>query len=274
VSHQIKIQSNAGDAKITEHGGHLLTWKTADGQDQLYLSPRAVMDGTAAIRGGVPLCFPQFNMRVIDGVKLPKHGFARNMAWALVEQGSEHARFELTSSEATRAMWPHEFAAGLVVQLGENSLRVSFDVRNTGRSAFAFAIALHTYLAVSDIHQAVLHGLEGVAYWDAVADLQRPEARKRDDAPLRFGAETDRVYANAPRVLKLADARRQLRITHSDSLPDTVVWNPAEALCAQLADMPPEGWRQMLCVEAACIEQPVSLQPGERWQGSQLLELL
>jgi glucose-6-phosphate 1-epimerase len=86
--------------------------------------------------------------------------------------------------------------------------------------------------------------------------------------------ETDRVYANAPRELILEDSRRKRRITHSESLPDTVVWNPGQALCAQLPDMPEQGWLRMLCVEAACIEQPVSLQPNQRWRGWQQIELL
>jgi glucose-6-phosphate 1-epimerase len=268
----IRLQRGAASCDIHPHGAQLLSWKTADGQEQLYLSPRAVMDGLAAIRGGVPVCFPQFNMRMLDGVKLPKHGIVRNMVWHLASQTEDGVRLELSSSDATRAVWPHEFTAGLDVRMSNDSLRVSFDVINTGRIAFPFAIALHTYLAVSDIHEAVLHGLEGATYWDAVADLQKPNERKRDDHALRFGPETDRVYANAPRTLILADARRQLRITHSHSLPDTVVWNPGEALCSQLSDMPPDGWRQMLCVEAACIEQPVRLQPGERWSGWQQLE--
>jgi glucose-6-phosphate 1-epimerase len=161
-----------------------------------------------------------------------------------------------------------------LVLLEHNSLRVSFDVVNTGRDALPFALALHTYFHVSDIHAAVLRGLEGCVYWDAVKDPKQPMVRSRDDAVLKFGLETDRVYANAPLALLLEDGARIRRITQSDSLPDTVVWNPGQALCAQLADMPTDGWRHMLCVEAACVEQPVLLQMGERWQGWQQMDLL
>jgi glucose-6-phosphate 1-epimerase len=270
----INIQSQQGSASIAEHGAHLLSWTTTDGQEQLYLSPRAVMDGRAAIRGGVPVCFPQFNMRVLGQSALSKHGFVRNMAWTVVAREPRRVRLELASNEATVAIWPYEFRTGVELSLEPNSLCISMDVVNTGKEMFPFAVVLHTYLHVSDIQEATLSGLEGCAYWDAVKDAKEPQARSKDDAPLQFGLETDRVYANAPRQLQLADASRIRRITHSHSLPDTVVWNPGEALCAQLADMPAQGWRQMLCVEAACIEQPVRLQPGVHWQGWQRLELL
>ncbi len=62
---------------VALHGAQMLSWRTGDGRERLYLSPQAVMDGQAAIRGGVPLCFPQFNTRG----SLPKHGFVRNTAW-------------------------------------------------------------------------------------------------------------------------------------------------------------------------------------------------
>ena len=52
-----------------------------------------------------------------------------------------------------------------------------------------------------------------------------------------------------------------------------MVWNPGAALCAQLPDMPADGYRQMLCVEAAQIDQSVTLAPGARWSGWQRLQL-
>ena len=50
-----------------------------------------------------------------------------------------------------------------------------------------------------------------------------------------------------------------------------VVWNPWVDRCAQLADMPPDDWRQMLCVEAAAVDKPISVAPGEEWYGRQTL---
>jgi len=35
--------------------------------------------------------------------------------------------------------------------------------------------------------------------------------------------------------------------------------------------MPADGWREMLCVEAARITHPIDLPPGEEWSGRQSL---
>ena len=72
----------------------------------------------------------------------------------------------------------------------------------------------------------------------------------------------------------LPQGARLLEISQSDSFSETVVWNPGAELCARLPDMPVDGWRQMLCVEAACIDRPVQLEPGATWQGWQSLRLL
>ena len=39
-----------------------------------------------------------------------------------------------------------------------------------------------------------------------------------------------------------------------------------------MPDMDPEGYRRMLCVEAAAIDPPLVLQPGREWKGSQAIE--
>ena len=53
----------------------------------------------------------------------------------------------------------------------------------------------------------------------------------------------------------------------------TVVWNPGAESCAQLKDMPPDGWRHMLCVEAAQVYAPIRIAPGDFWQGAQRLRV-
>jgi len=261
----------AGDRVVVAiHGAHVLSWCTADGTERLYLSPEAVFDGRSAIRGGVPICCPQFNTRGI----LPKHGFMRNVPWVLEEGNAGSMVFGLRADDATRAIWPYDFHARLRVALAPQRLHMALELTNTGHDGFDFSAALHSYLRVDDIATTRLDGLQGLARWDAVRDARGVEA----DAQLRFDAEFDSVYSaatGAPAApLRLVQPAGVLEIAQSASCTETVVWNPGAVLSAKLGDMPDDGYRHMLCVEAARIDVPVRLAPGATWTGWQQLTVL
>ena len=256
-----------GDAvTLALHGAQLLSWVTAEGVERLYLSPEAVFDGHAPIRGGVPICCPQFNLRGT----LPKHGFMRNLPWALAGHDASGLSLTLHDSDTTRALWPFAFAARLELSLAPGRLRLALTLDNTGDAPWSFAAALHTYLRVDDIAGARLEGLQGAARWDAVRDERQVE----QSAALRFDGEFDRVYAAPAQPLRLVQPSGALEIAQSPSCTETVVWNPGAALSAKLADLPDDGYRRMLCVEAARIDVPVLLAPGASWQGWQQLAVL
>ena len=253
---------------VALHGAHVLSW-VSGGQERLYLSPKSTMDGQAAIRGGVPVCFPQFNQRGPQADRLPKHGFARNVAWqaGAPELGAEHARLTLRLEDnfQTRAFWPQAFALALHIDLSPGALQLTLEVHNTDTQALAFSGALHTYLVVPDVTQATLQGLGGQPEWDSLTDTH---ALAPDS--IRFATEFDRFYEAGPQPLTLNDS---LQISQSPSWANTVVWNPAQDLCKRLADMPEDGWRHMLCVEAAQVYTPIALPAGGRWSGWQRLQV-
>lgn len=260
-------------ASVSLHGGHILSWRPAGAEEQLYLSPRSEFTPGKAIRGGVPVCFPQFAERG----SLPKHGFARNLAWELVnqEQGADDALavLRLQDGEATRRLWPHGFELELSVRVSGRTLDVELACQNRGGEPFSFTAALHTYLRVADLDATSLEGLNGLRYFDSI--LQR-EATERMSLLLpgeKGVLDLDRIYFGVDRELVLAEEGRRLAITQQ-GFEDAVVWNPGPERCGKLADMPPDGWRQMLCVEAAVIGHPVELPAGETWVGRQSLALL
>jgi glucose-6-phosphate 1-epimerase len=264
----LRLALSGGDScTVALHGAHVLSWTTADGVERLYLSPEALFDGRSAIRGGVPICWPQFNERG----SLPKHGFARNVAWQpeapAGEGGDGTLALSLQDGEATRAIWPHAFRARLQLTLAPRSLRLALTIENPGPAPWSFAAALHSYLRVDDATAVRLEGLQGAKRWDSVRDERHVEQAQA----LRFGTEFDSVYAAPARPLRLVQPSGTLEIAQSASCTETVVWNPGPALSARLADLPDDGWRQMLCVEAARIDEPVLLASGARWQGSQQL---
>ena len=264
-----ELQLACGDrVVVAQHGAHVLSWVAA-GRERLYLSPRSNMDGRAAIRGGIPVCFPQFNQRGT----LPKHGFARNLGWAVkpahLDSDRAHLVLGLNDSAMTRQWWDQAFEARLMIELTPGALQVELAVRNTDTQPLSFTGALHTYFAVSDVAQARLLGLGGRAEWDAVSDRHGSAAPE-----LRFTGEFDRVYSAAPQGYELLDAAHALSIEQDMDWAQTVVWNPGADKCASLADMPADGWQHMLCVEAAQVYEPIRIEAGDFWQGAQRLRVL
>ncbi len=260
--------ADGATAEVHPHGAHVTSWRPAPGGDErLFLSARSRFGHGAAIRGGIPVIFPQFSQ---EG-PLPRHGFARTMEWTHAGTSrlgrNECATFVLASSEVTRAIWPAEFRATLSVRVGGNALTTSLTVENHGGPAFTFHAALHTYLRVADVAQTELVGLRGTRYREST----NPSNLIVDSAErLRITGEIDRVYVNAGDHLVLREPHRQL-VIESANFPDVVVWNPGAARAAALDDMEPGGERHMLCVEAAAVQVPVTMPPHSTWAGSQTL---
>lgn len=267
----VTLRNAAGDeATLSLHGAQLLSWRPAGAGEQVYLSPLSRPGPGVAVRGGVPVCFPQFSERG----PLPKHGFARTRRWVLLtppvpSAPVAEARLQLDSA-MTRTLWDHAFCLVLVVRLGPKWLELELQVANTGRTAWSFTGALHTYLRVRDVRDARVLGLLGLPYEDMV---QGNAVRTEDSPALAIGGELDRVYRGVAQPLQLAGGGEADRRIVQEGFEDTVVWNPGPAKAARLGDLPPDDWLRMLCIEAAVVHRPQSLAPGKTWRGLQRLEL-
>jgi glucose-6-phosphate 1-epimerase len=272
-----KVEVGARDGAcvaLYTHGAHVTSWKPASGEERLYLSSRSAFAPNAAIRGGVPIIFPQF----ASMGPLPKHGFARVREWELLRagrtsKGKGEAQLRLTPSDETRASWNHAFEATYVVTVGGMSLSLALSVLNEDAAPFQFTAALHTYMLVDDVRGASVRGLEGVSYRDAAAGGAEGRQVEAELEASRGGAELDRIYFGVGAPLEVRDALRRTRVAMT-GFTDVVVWNPGEERAAALADLESGGWLRMLCVEAAAIGTPVRLEPGERWTGQQTLTAL
>jgi glucose-6-phosphate 1-epimerase len=270
----VRLTASDGSSTIvTLHGAHVVSWKTPQGIEQLYLSPNTRYASGHAIRGGVPVVFPQFNTRGV----LPRHGFARTCRWAVVEDAPDAAgmadgacavTLALQSHKVIKSLWPYAFGCELTVALQDSSLVLTLTVRNLGLEPFGFQAALHTYLAVGSIDSIALSGLDGSFFEDCTEP--EPHAIK-PHTPLQPYAFIDRIYFDAPAQLELHSALGTTRLEHS-GFADTVVWNPGggSAGAASLPpDLPQDGFKHFLCVEAACIGRPVLLDAAQVWSGTQ-----
>ena len=258
----LRITTDGASALVSLHGAQVLSWVPADGRERLFLSERAVFDGSAAIRGGIPVIFPQFGERGL----LRKHGFARNRSWTFAGVEGDQAVLAL-AGDGSDADWPHPFIARLRIGLAGERLRVALEIENAGDAPFAFTAALHTYLRVDDIAQAAIEGLQGCDFEDSV---NGGTLHRQHDYEVTFAGETDRIYNDVVAPLALLDDAHRLDI-EQDGFGDVVMWNPGEQLCARIGDLAPDDWKHFACVEAAQVLQPVVLAPGESWRGSQLL---
>lgn len=239
---------DGASAVITLYGAHLVSWHGADGGERLFLSARSALDGSRAIRGGVPVIFPQFAER---GAGM-RHGFARVSTWRLeehgIDDGAAWAVFGLNRDDlapALAAAWPHAFALALRVALRANTLTMSLTVRNTGTAPFPFAAALHTYHRVPHLADVRIEGLE--------------------PGTLSIADKLDVVYGNVGGTIELGTWARVLTL-EQEGFADAVVWNPGAADTAALADMEDDEYQRFVCIEPAQLA-PVSLAPGAVWEG-------
>ncbi len=268
----VRLQAPDGShAVVMRHGAQVVSWVSAAGVEQLYLSPLARWGAGQAIRGGMPVIFPQFAERGPG----PRHGFARTSDWtvqaAQAQDDSAQVELTLASSPATLALWPHDFECKLSVKLSSGSLTVSLRVTNTGDAPWVFAAALHNYLQVGALDSAALAGLQGLSFEDT---LQTSDSVRVEQLPvLRVTGPIDRIYHQVPGALHLSSANGVLHLT-AQGFQDAVVWNPGEQAAADMTDLPKDDYQQFLCVECAVIAQPVRLLGGASWSGSQQLQAL
>lgn len=97
-----------------------------------------------------PVLFPvvgglKNNTYFIDNksYELPKHGFARDSLFELIESSEENKVFELTTLNETLKMYPYRFTLQIRYTLQKNTLTVDFNVVNTDEKTMYFSIGAH-----------------------------------------------------------------------------------------------------------------------------------
>lgn len=256
-----RLDGPGGSAMIALSGAQVLSYRDAQG-DVLWTASNSEYVPGKPVRGGVPLVFPWFGDHPTDK-KLPAHGFARSLEWRLAEATAGPSIVLATQDDATtRALWPHPFALRFAIDL-RAGLRMELTIHNTGSTPLRCEEALHTYFAVGDIQQASVHGLEGVPFTETAS---APEAQWDQQQPLRFRAETDRVFHGAPDRLEVRAPALHRSITlQSTNARSAIVWNPWPAKTARLSQMAADDWQRFCCVESAnCKQHVLELAPGEK----------
>ncbi|KAI4120670.1 MAG: hypothetical protein LQ338_006847 [Usnochroma carphineum] len=275
--------------EVLLYGATVVSWKSANGKENLFLSSKAQLDGSKPVRGGIPLVFPVFGPPKADHPtgQLPQHGFARISRWEYLGKSSSessslpHSKgdasvkldFGLSDSMIDSSKWGYSFNLTYSVVLSQDNLETSLVVRNTGSSNYDFQVLFHTYLAVDDISQTTISGLEEAPFVDKVQGAKEVGPAKK---PISISSETDRVYTlSSQKPITVAEQGTPRYEITRDMLSDVVVWNPWIEKAKGMADFGPEdGYKKMVCVEAGSVSAWNTLEAGDTWEGGQRIKTL
>jgi len=263
------VRSQLGSrAEVYLHGGHITSWQTPNGREQLFCSSSAQFAADKAIRGGVPVIFPQFGPGNSVLGAIQTHGFARNTLWQVVDTQIVEDRPSITlrleSDNATKRIWPHDFQLDIEIFLSD-VLEITLTCVNTGTTKFSFQAALHTYFAVPAIDSVAIEGLAGLNYLD---NLKARQQSVENAERLTISSEIDRVYLAAPNTLTIHRTPDVANIRIEKwNLPDAVVWNPWVEKSRSIGDLLAEDYKRFVCLECGAIGTPIEVAPKYHYSG-------
>jgi len=271
----VTITNQFATAKISLYGAHVTSYKPVGKEDVLWMSSQSAFEDGKAIRGGIPVCFPWFGPHAEDTQK-PQHGFARLSFWEVkktstLTNGAIQLQLELSSNEETKKMWPFDFIAMITINVGER-LSISLSVKNTGSQSFTYTDALHTYFNVSDLSNITIAGLQNTGYYEAGSN----ELKTQAESLLTITKEENRRYVDHTNDCLIADSNfaRTILVGKSGS-KITVVWNPGEATTKNIGDIPDDGYKTFICVEAVnALNDVVTVEPGNEFTTSTTFGLI
>ncbi|MDF1764380.1 MAG: D-hexose-6-phosphate mutarotase, partial [Oleibacter sp.] len=258
-------------AVILLQGAQLLEFTVA-GQPWIWLSETAEYKKGAAVRGGIPICWPWFGdadknpaavQSMIDLANAPAHGFARSQDWQINAITEHDDRVELTfilknddSNVSQNNPWRGDANLAITFTLSATGLTLALTT-TAGNQPVTISQALHTYFPTDDIFQTRVSGFDGFSYIDALDGW----SNKTQQGDIIFSAETDRIYA-APTKQTIHTPKLTLSIACNSA--SAVVWNPWIEKSKRLSQFADDAWQRMLCVESANVmDDVVTLNAGE-----------
>jgi D-hexose-6-phosphate mutarotase len=247
------IETRWSSAVIYLHGAHVTGFQKKGEPPLLFMSGSSQFQASAPIRGGIPVIFPWFGPR--EG--LPAHGFARAVAWDLVEtalldDGRAKLRFRLPPIDF--------YQVDYTVTVGE-TLSLELLVTNHADRDAIFETCLHTYFQISSINHISITGLTNTGFLDKVENAESLET----SPSIRIASEVDRVYFDTTATVGIEDPGfgRTIRVEKSGS-NSTVVWNPWIDKSQRMPDFGDDEYPQMVCVESGNVgKNHITLPSGE-----------
>ena len=140
---------------------------------------------------------------LIDGVKylMEKHGLARKHDFAVMERSEDKLVFSLTATEDTLVIYPYRFEFLIGYRLKQNTLHVSYEVRNTDTKEIYFQLGGHPAFAVPFKPTNTGHS-GNEKYEDYYLEFEHTENSNRHyiDGDGFFNGQTEKVLNNTNRL--------------------------------------------------------------------------
>ncbi|WP_241622785.1 D-hexose-6-phosphate mutarotase [Rosenbergiella australiborealis] len=234
-------------AAFSLQGGQLIAWQPHGKAPIIWLSDKTSFAQGKAIRGGVPICWPWFGP-----AGKPSHGFARTAEWTLThtEESAQEVTLSmvLKQSAQTLALWPHDFTLTLTATLSAQACKLTLTILGDVEST----AALHSYFHVADSEKIAVSGL-GETFIDKVENNRV----STQQGVQTYHNEVDRIFTHPDSASIIDDPLlgRAIHLHHAGN-SDVVTWNPGTTLSQSMTDMSDDGYKTMVCVETARIQQP------------------
>jgi len=271
---------------IKKFGSHILSYQTGTKKPLIMLSKDAIMDGSAAIRGGIPLCFPQFGQ---PDNSYPQHGFLRRNKWRVVEGSDFDAddaagiSLELELKDVTEARgdgtWGNDTNLNVkcifTVKIDGKSMTNTLAMENLGSDAFDFQVLFHTYYLVAmgkalDNKLCNVKGFEGYLVDDKVSG----ETYTQSDPVTIPDIIIDRVYSPPEGKIELnltiaAGVDNLVELKANGDVDGRlvpvsgVVWNPHKIKAEAMGDFGSDQYNDMICVEPGLLTDVPKLEGGK-----------
>jgi galactose mutarotase-like enzyme len=140
----VRITSDELVVEVSSLGSEMQSLQTTDGRDFLW-------NGDAAFWAGrSPVLFPIVgkapdNRIAVDGeaYDMGQHGFARRSEFTLADASTTACTFELSSSEASRKVYPFDFLLSLTHSVDGHRLTVTAEVENRDTKPMPFGLGFH-----------------------------------------------------------------------------------------------------------------------------------
>ncbi|GAW03637.1 galactose mutarotase-like protein [Lentinula edodes] len=282
---QITLKHPKGaSADILLYGATVISWKAADKQhsvpfERLFVSSKALLDGSKPVRGGIPVVFPCFGAPTHpDHSRLSQHGFARSEVWkwdglVMDNEAGVSVRLTLEPTSKITAVYSKPFHLTYVVTLAEHQLSTDLHVKNASTSdILEFQALFHNYIRVPSSNDVLIHPLQNLRYFDKTDPVHqglKTETRTGVDVK----ESTDSIYEDAPQNYQVTWPGGGVKL-RSVNLKDVVVWNPQKEVGSKIGDMEDGGWERYVCLEPGYVRGFEKVEPGKTWIGQQVLSAI